>query len=117
MRNSNIQCQRISHPCRVGIPNNISMQAFEKRLWTGKIMINFNNTLNPKNTPVYDYVKMATTLHKKGIFLDKLDECIEKEVDKIRDYNLKFMKIIELGILPYCRYENIPKAITSPEKA
>ena len=117
MRNSNIQCQRISHPCRVGIPNNISMQAFEKRLWTGKIMINFNNTLNPKNTPVYDYVKMATTLHKKGIFLDKLDECIEKEVDKIRDYNLKFMKIIELGILPYCRYENIPymsKTFDSP---
>ena len=83
MNDSDKKCTRINHPCRVGIPSvdpdSISVQAFEKRLWTGKIMINFNNTLNPKNTPVYDYLRMARELNKKGIFLDKLDECIEKE--------------------------------------
>ena len=49
MNNSGEKCIRINHPCRVGIPSvdpdSISVQAFEKRLWTGKIMINFNNTL------------------------------------------------------------------------
>jgi hypothetical protein len=102
--------QEIVKPrCKVGIPPvEMGIQAYVKKLWTGKIMINFSNTINKISTPVYGYVDMKGIVMKDKRSVYLLDECIEREADKIKDINMRFMKILELGISPYCRYNNIP---------
>ena len=102
--------QEISKPrCNVGVPPvEMGIQAYVKNLWTGKIMVNFSNTINKISTPVYGYVDMKSVVLKAKRSVYLLDECIEREADKIKDINERFMKILELGISPYCRYNNIP---------